>query len=96
MQTARRVVHGSSITMAIGSTMCCVAPGSFVSECWVWRTGVAGTLLCLIGAFYVVFWLGVIWRFVVSLVGSLRCGAVVPSDTNVEEDVEMLVVERVD
>lgn len=99
-QTARRVVHGSNTIMAIGSTVCYIGPGSFAKECWAWRIRFGGTLLCLMGVSYVLFWMVVIWRYV----GSLRDGRVVSeleeeagsSDTSPEGSMELLVIDRAD
>jgi len=93
IQITHRVFLGGNITaMAIGPTLCYVGPGSFVYECWVWRTMFWGTFLCLIGVAYVVFWLVVIWRFVVSQHGS----GIASADTNLEGNTEVLVMERID
>jgi len=75
--------------MAIGSTLCFVGPGSFVNECRVWRVRFWGTVLCLIGVIYVVFWLVVIWRFA----GAQDGGGTVSPDTRLEGSTEVLVME---
>ena len=98
VRTARRVVHASNIFMAIGSTLCYVGPGSFTNECWVWRMRFGGTLLCLMGVFYFVFWLVVIWRSMRSRRDeagvSEHIEGVGSSDTSLEleEGTEMLVL----
>ena len=93
IQITPRVFLGSNITaMAVGPTLCYVGPGSFVNECWVWRTKFWGTSLCLIGVAYMVFWLVVIWRFVVLQNGS----GIASSDTGLDGRTEVLVTERVD
>ena len=92
--TRRRLFLGTTniTARAIGPTLCFVGPGSFVNECWVWRMRFWGTLLCLIGAAYVVFWLVVIWRFV----GAQYGGEIVSPNTSPEGSTEVLVMERVD
>jgi len=90
IQILRRVFLGGNMTaVAIGPTFCYLGRGSFASECWVWRMKFWGTLLCLIGVTYVVFWVVVVWR----LVGSQHGGGFVSSD---ERSAEVLVMERID
>lgn len=65
VQATRRIILSSSPAMAICSTLCYVLPGSFPYECWVWRMSFGGTLFCLIGVSYVVFWMMMlVWRCV--------------------------------
>ena len=93
IQTTRRVVHGSNVVMAIGSTSCFVGPGSFAYECLVWRLRFGGTLLCFMGVLYVVFWLVVVCQ---RCVGSQDDGRMVSepveevpsSDASLEEGAE--------
>jgi len=101
IQITRRVVHGSNPVMAIGSTFCYIAPGSFAYECWVWRMRFGGTLFCLMGVSYVVFWLVmIIWKCVRSRRGSGAVSepveGIYSSDASLEGGTEILVVERLD
>ena len=65
IQTARRILLGSSPAVAFGSTLCYVLPGSFPYECWVWRMRFGGTIFCFLEVSYVAFWLVmVVWRCV--------------------------------
>jgi len=62
IKVTRRIMHNSNPVMAIGSASCNMVPGSFAYECWVWRMRFGGTLFCLLGVFYVVFWLAMVIR----------------------------------
>ena len=99
IQIAGLVVHGSNAVMAVGSVVCYIGPGSFASECWVWRKKFWGTFLCLMGVSYAVFWLVVIWRLVRSqhsLTVSEPMEGVASSDGGLGGNTEILVMDRVD
>lgn len=100
IKVTRRIMHGSNPFMAIGSASCNIVPGSFAYECWVWRMRFGGTLFCLLGVFYLVFWLVMVIR---RCVRSQRGGGTVlepvegtssPDTMSPEEDTELLVMER--
>lgn len=97
IKVTRRIVHGSNPVMAIGSTSCNIVPGSFAYECWVWQMRFGGTLFCLMGASYVVFWLVMVtWRCVRSQRGGGTVSEHVEGNsspnTSLEEDTETLVM----
>jgi hypothetical protein len=101
IKVTRRIVHGSNPVMAIGSTSCNIIPGSFAYECWVWRMRFGGTLFCLMGVSYVVFWLVMVIR---RCVRSQRGGRTVSEpvegtsspETSLEENTETPAMERPD
>ena len=101
IKVTRRIVHGSNPVMAFGSTSCNIVPGSFAYECWVWRMRFGGTLFCLMGVSYVVFWLVmVVWRCVRSQRGARTVSEPMEGtsspEASLEGNTEILVVERLD